>query len=158
MDITAAGECMAILSLAENLRDLRKRVGNAIVAFTKGGKPITTEKLKCAGAMTVMMKEALEPNILQTIEHTPCFVHGGSFANVAHGSSSVIADSIALKLADYVVTEGGFGADLGGEKFIDIKARKAQLKPDVVVINCSVRGIKCIVETTKLKVTICQPR
>ena len=142
VDITAAGECMAILSLAENLRDLRKRVGNAIVAFTKGGKPITTEKLKCAGAMTVMMKEALEPNILQTIEHTPCFVHGGSFANVAHGSSSVIADSIALKLADYVVTEGGFGADLGGEKFIDIKARKAQLKPDVVVINCSVRGIK----------------
>jgi len=142
VDITPAGECMAILSLAENLKDLRARLGRVVVGFNKDKNPVTAEGVKVAGAMTVLMKEALNPNLMQTTEHTPCFVHTGSFANVSHGSSSVIADKIALKLADYTVTESGFGADLGAEKFIDIKCRQSKLKPDVVVINCSVRALK----------------
>lgn len=142
IDITACGECMSILSLAENLKDLRTRLGRVVVGFTKNGTGVTAEQLKVAGAMTVLMKEALGPNLMQTIEHTPCFIHTGSFANVSHGSSSVIADKIALKLADYVVTESGFGVDLGAEKFINIKCRQSKLKPDVAVINCSVRALK----------------
>ena len=141
-DITPAGEVMAILSLSESLKDLRNRMGKIVVGFTKEGKPITAEELKVAGAMTVLLKNALNPNIMQTIEHTPCFVHTGSFANVSHGSSSVVADKLAMQLADYTVTESGFGVDLGAEKFIDIKCRQAKIHPDVVVINCSVRALK----------------
>jgi len=142
MDITAAGECMGILSLADSLRDLRKKLGSIVVGFTGNAKAVTAENLKIAGAMAVLMKEAFNPNILQTIEHTPCFMHTGSFANVSHGSSSVIADKLALKLSDYTVTESGFGADLGAEKFIDIKCRQSGLSPDAIVINCSVRALK----------------
>lgn len=142
MDITPAGECMAILSLSENLKDMRTRLGRIVVGYTPKGDPVTAEDLKVAGAMAAIMKDALNPNLLQTIEHTPCFVHSGAFANVSHGSSSVIADKLALKLADYAITESGFGADLGAEKFIDIKCRQAKLKPDVIVINCSVRALK----------------
>ncbi|MFH1846752.1 MAG: formate--tetrahydrofolate ligase [Candidatus Omnitrophota bacterium] len=142
MDITPAGECMAALSLADSLKDLRARLGQIVVGFTKTDKPVTAEQLKVAGAMAVLLKDALNPNLMQTIEHTPCFVHTGSFANVSHGSSSVIADKIALKLADYVVTESGFGADLGAEKFFDIKCRQSGIRPAAVVINCSVRALK----------------
>ncbi len=142
VDITPAGECMAILSLAESLKDLRARLGRIVVGFRKDGKPVTAEELKVAGAMAVLMKRALDPNLMQTNEHTPCFVHTGTFANVSHGSSSVIADKLAVKLADYTVTESGFGVDLGAEKFIDIKCRQSNLKPDVAVINCSVRALK----------------
>ena len=141
-DITPAGECMAILSLAESLKDLRARLGRVVVGFAKDGKPVTADDIKVAGAMTALMKDAFNPNLMQTIEHTPCFVHTGSFANVSHGSSSVIADKLALKLADFTVTESGFGADLGAEKFIDIKCRESKLKPDVVVVNCSIRALK----------------
>lgn len=142
VDITPAGECMAILSLAENLKDLRDRLGRIVVGFDKQGKPITADKLKVAGAMAALMKEALNPNLLQTIEGTPCFVHTGSFANVSHGSSSVIADKLAMGLSAYTVVESGFGVDLGGEKFIDIKCRQSKKSPDVAVINCSVRALK----------------
>ena len=141
-DITPAGECMAILSLAEDLKDLRTRIGKIVVGFDKKGKPITAEGLGVAGAMTAIMKNAFNPNLLQTSENTPCLVHTGCFANVSHGSSSVIADKIALKLADVVITEAGFGADLGAEKFFDIKCRQSGIKPDVAVINCSVRALK----------------
>lgn len=141
-DITPAGECMAILSLAKDLKDLRARLGKVVVGFTKSGKPVSAEDLKVAGAMAVIMKQALNPNLFQTIEHTPCFVHTGSFANVSHGSSSVIADKMAIKLADYTIAESGFGADLGGEKFIDIKSRQMGINPSVVVINCSIRALK----------------
>ena len=142
IDITQAGECMSILSLADSIKDLRTRLGRIVVGFTKDKKAVTAEDIKVAGAMAAIMKEAFDPNILQTIEHTPCFVHTGSFANVSHGSSSVIADKIAMKLADYTVTESGFGVDLGAEKFIDIKCRQSGLKPDVAVVNCSVRALK----------------
>ena len=141
-DITPAGECMAILSLAQNLKDLRARLGQIVVGYTKEGKPVTAEDIKAAGAMAVLLKEAFNPNLMQTIEHTPCFVHTGAFANVSHGSSSVIADKLALQLADYTVTESGFGVDLGAEKFIDIKCRQSKIKPDVAVINCSIRALK----------------
>ncbi len=142
MEITPATECMGILSLSRNLADLRARLGKLVAGFTSDGKPVTAENLKVAGAMTVIMKNALNPNLLQTTEHTPCFVHTGSFANLSHGSSSVMADRIAMRLADFTVTESGFGADLGAEKFIDIKCRQTDLRPDVVVINCSVRALK----------------
>ncbi|MFH1879137.1 MAG: formate--tetrahydrofolate ligase [Candidatus Omnitrophota bacterium] len=142
VDITPASECMGILSLSENLKDMRERLGRIVVGFNKDGKPVRAEELKAAGAMAVLMREALNPNLLQTMEHTPCFIHTGAFANVSHGSSSVIADKIALKLSEYTVTESGFGADLGAEKFIDIKCRNSGIAPDVVVINCSVRAIK----------------
>jgi formate--tetrahydrofolate ligase len=142
MDITAAGECMAVLSLAKSLKDLRKRLGSMIVGFDSNGKPVTAEDIKVAGSMAALMRDAFNPNFLQTIEHTPCFVHTGAFANVSHGSSSVIADKMAMKLADYTVTEAGFGADLGAEKFVNIKCRQAGYKPDVIVINCSIRALK----------------
>ncbi|MFH1837755.1 MAG: formate--tetrahydrofolate ligase [Candidatus Omnitrophota bacterium] len=142
VDITPASECMAILSLSDSLKDLRERLGRIVVGFNKSGKPITAEDLKVAGAMAVLLKKAFEPNLMQTSEHTPCFVHTGAFANVSHGSSSVIADKIALKLADFVITESGFGADLGAEKFIDIKCQQSKMKPDVAVINCSIRALK----------------
>lgn len=141
-DITPASECMSILSLAKNLKDLRTRLGKIVVGFTSKGKPVTADDLKAAGAMAALLTKAFEPNILQTIEHTPAFVHTGCFANVSHGSSSVIADKMALKLADYVITETGFGVDLGAEKFLDIKCRQAGMKPDVAIVNCSVRAFK----------------
>ena len=142
VDITAASECMAILSLSESLKDMRTRLGSIVIGYDEKGKPVTAEDIKIAGAMAALMKDAINPNIVQTIEHTPALVHAGPFANVSHGSSSVIADKIALKLADYVVTESGFGADLGAEKFIDIKCRESKLKPDVIVVNCSIRALK----------------
>ncbi|MGB3057977.1 MAG: formate--tetrahydrofolate ligase, partial [Candidatus Omnitrophota bacterium] len=142
VSITPAGECMSILSLAEDLKDLRSRLGKIVVGFSPKGEPITAEDLKAAGPMAVLLKNALEPNLVQTIEHTPCFIHTSAFANVSHGSSSVIADKMALGLADYVVTESGFGADLGAEKFFDIKCRQSGLRPNVAVINCSVRALK----------------
>jgi formate--tetrahydrofolate ligase len=142
IDITEAGECMSVLSLASSLKDLRKRLGNIIVGYDKDGKAILAEDLSASGAMAAILKKAFEPNLLQTIEHTPCFVHTGAFANVSHGSSSVISDLIAMKLSDYTVTESGFGADLGAEKFMDIKCRQTGYSPDVVVINCSVRAFK----------------
>jgi len=141
-DITPAGECMAVLSLAESLKDLRARLGKIVVGFNKEGKPVTAEDIKSAGAMAALLREAFNPNIMQTIEHTPCFVHTGAFANVSHGSSSVIADKLAMQLSDYTITESGFGVDLGAEKFIDIKCRQSKIKPDAAVINCSIRALK----------------
>jgi formate--tetrahydrofolate ligase len=142
-DITVASEVMAILALAEGLPDLRKRLGRMVVALTKDGMPVTAEDLKCAGAMTVLLKDALKPNLIQTTENTPCIIHAGPFANIAHGNNSVLADMIALRLADYVVTESGFGADCGMEKFLDIKCRCAGLKPpDGIVLVCSVKALK----------------
>ncbi|MFQ5952594.1 MAG: formate--tetrahydrofolate ligase, partial [Candidatus Omnitrophota bacterium] len=127
---------------ADDLKDLRARLGHIVVGFSTKGEPITAENLKVAGPMSVLLKDALEPNLVQTIEHTPCFVHTSTFANVSHGSSSVVADKMALKLAEYTVTESGFGADLGAEKFFDIKCRQSGIRPDVAVINCSVRALK----------------
>jgi formate--tetrahydrofolate ligase len=141
-DITVASEVMAILALTSGLRDLRKRLARMVVGSTYDGKPVTAEDLKCAGAMTVLLKDAIKPNLLQTIEHTPCFVHTGPFANIAHGNSSILADQIAIKLGDYVVTESGFGADCGAEKFMNIKCRYSGLKPDAVVIVATVRALK----------------
>jgi len=142
-DITVASEVMAILALAEGLTDLRQRLGRMVVASTKDGKPVTAEDLKCAGAMTVLLKDALKPNLIQTTENTPCIMHAGPFANIAHGNNSVLADMIALRLADYVVTESGFGADCGAEKFMDIKCRSKGLKPpDGVVLVCTVKALK----------------
>jgi formate--tetrahydrofolate ligase len=141
-DITVASEVMAILALATDLFDLRKRLGRIVIGLSKEGKPITAEDLKCAGAMAVLLKDAIKPTLMQTLEHTPCLVHAGPFANIAHGNSSVIADQLGIHLAEYVVTESGFGADCGAEKFFDIKCRVSGLKPDAVVIVCSVRALK----------------
>ncbi|MDP2911750.1 MAG: formate--tetrahydrofolate ligase [Candidatus Omnitrophota bacterium] len=142
-DITVASEVMAILALSNSLLDLRQRIGKIIAAFTYDGKPVTAQDLKCAGAMTVLLKDAIKPNLVQTTENTPCIMHAGPFANIAHGNNSILADMIALRLADYVVTESGFGADCGAEKFMDIKCRVPGLKPpDSVVIVCSVRALK----------------
>lgn len=141
-DITVASEVMAILALTTGLKDLRERLSRMVVGSTRSGKPVTAEELKCAGSMTVLLKDAIKPNLLQTIEHTPCFVHTGPFANIAHGNSSVLADQIAIKLGDYVVTESGFGADCGAEKFMDIKCRYSGLKPDAAVIVATVRALK----------------
>lgn len=142
-DITVASEVMAILALSKDLFDLRCRIGKIIAAFTYDDRPVTAEDLKCAGAMTVLLKDAIKPNLVQTLEHTACIMHAGPFANIAHGNNSILADMIALKLADYVVTESGFGADCGAEKFMDIKCRVAGLKPpDGVVIVTSVRALK----------------
>jgi formate--tetrahydrofolate ligase len=141
-DITVASEVMAIFCLAKNLDDLKERLGNIIVAYTRDRKPVRARDLKGHGAMTVLLKEALSPNLVQTLEGTPAFIHGGPFANIAHGCNSVLATTTALKLADYVVTEAGFGADLGGEKFIDIKCRKAGLTPDCVVLVATIRALK----------------
>jgi formate--tetrahydrofolate ligase len=141
-DITVASEVMAILAFASDLKDLRQRLGRIVVAFTHEGKPVTTEDLKVAGAMTVLLKDAIKPTLMQTTEHTPCFVHAGPFANIAHGNNSIIADRIALKLSEYVVTESGFGVDCGAEKFFDIKCRIGKLVPSAAVIVCSVRALK----------------
>ena len=141
-DITVASEVMAIFCLAKDLDDLKDRLGNIIVAYTRDRKPVRAKDLKAHGAMTALLKEAIAPNLVQTLEGTPAFIHGGPFANIAHGCNSVVATTTALKLADYVVTEAGFGADLGAEKFIDIKCRKAGLKPDCVVIVATIRALK----------------
>ena len=141
-DITVASEIMAILALATSLPDMRARFGRMVVALNKAGKPVTAEDLGVAGAVTVLMKDALMPNLMQTLEGQPAFVHAGPFANIAHGNSSIIADKIALKLADYVVTESGFGADIGMEKFFNIKCRYSGLIPNAVVIVATVRALK----------------
>jgi formate--tetrahydrofolate ligase len=141
-DITVASEVMAIFCLAKDLDDLKERLGNVIVAYTRDRKPVRARDIKAHGAMTVLLKEALAPNLVQTLEGTPAFIHGGPFANIAHGCNSVLATTTALKLADYVVTEAGFGADLGGEKFIDIKCRKTGLQPDCAVVVATIRALK----------------
>ena len=141
-DITVASEVMAILCLAKDLADLERRLGDIVVAYTRERKPIYARDIKADGAMTVLLKDAMQPNLVQTLENNPAFVHGGPFANIAHGCNSVIATTTALKLADYVVTEAGFGADLGAEKFMNIKCRKAGLAPDAVVIVATVRAMK----------------
>ena len=141
-DITVASEVMAIFCLAKNLDDLKERLGNIIVAYTRDRKPVRARDLKAHGAMTVLLKEALAPNLVQTLEGTPAFIHGGPFANIAHGCNSVLATTTALKLADYVVTEAGFGADLGGEKFLDIKCRKTGLEPACAVLVATIRALK----------------
>jgi formate--tetrahydrofolate ligase len=141
-DITVASEVMAILALTTNLQDLRQRLGKIVFGSTHDGKPVTAEDIKCAGAMTVLMKDALKPNLLQTLEHGACFVHAGPFANIAHGNSSIVADQIAVKLGEYVVTESGFGADMGAEKFMNIKCRYSGITPDAVVVVCTVRALK----------------
>ena len=141
-DITVASEVMAIFCLAKNLDDLKERLGNIIVAYTRDRKPVRARDLKAHGAMAALLKEAIAPNLVQTLEGTPAFIHGGPFANIAHGCNSVTATATALKLTDYVVTEAGFGADLGGEKFIDIKCRKAGLTPDCVVLVATIRALK----------------
>ncbi len=141
-DITVASEVMAIFCLAKNLDDLRERLGNIIVAYTRDRKPVRARELKAHGPMTALLKDALSPNLVQTLEGTPAFIHGGPFANIAHGCNSVLATTAALKLADYVVTEAGFGADLGGEKFLDIKCRKTGLAPDCAVIVATIRALK----------------
>ena len=140
--ITVASEIMAILCLADDMNDLKKRLGKIIVAYTFDGKPVTADDIQATGAMAALLKDALKPNLIQTLEHTPAIVHGGPFANIAHGCNSVRATKTALKLADYVITEAGFGADLGAEKFFDIKCRMADLKPDAVVLVATVRALK----------------
>ncbi|MDP4110457.1 MAG: formate--tetrahydrofolate ligase, partial [Bacillota bacterium] len=141
-DITVASEVMAILCLSRNIDDLKDRLGKIIIGYTRDNKPVTAAQLKAQGAMAALLKDALKPNLVQTLEHTPAFVHGGPFANIAHGCNSIMATSLALKLADYVVTEAGFGADLGAEKFIDIKCRMAGFMPSAVVIVATVRALK----------------
>lgn len=141
-DITVASEIMAILCLAENLKDLKHKLGNIIVGYNSQKQPVYAKDLKAEGAMTVLLKDAIKPNLVQTLEHTPAIIHGGPFANIAHGCNSVIATKMAIKLADYTITEAGFGADLGAEKFLDIKCRKAQIKPDAVVIVATIKALK----------------
>lgn len=141
-DITVASEVMAVLCLARDIKDLKERLARIIVAYTSDDKPVTAGDLKAQGAMAALLKDALKPNLVQTLEHTPAFIHGGPFANIAHGCNSIMATRMALKLGDYVVTEAGFGADLGAEKFLDIKCRMAGLKPSAVVIVASARALK----------------
>lgn len=141
-DITVASEIMAIVCLASDLNDLKERLGNILIGYNKKGEPIYAKQLKAQGAMTVLLKDALKPNLVQTLEHTPAIIHGGPFANIAHGCNSITATKLALKLGDYVITEAGFGADLGAEKFIDIKCRKAGIKPDAVVLVATIKAIK----------------
>lgn len=152
-DISVASECMAVLALARDLKDMRERLGNMVVATSKSGQPITADDIGCGGALTVLMKDAIKPNLMQTLEGTPVFVHAGPFANIAHGNSSILADAIALKLAGleegdtsdqvgYVVTEAGFGADIGMEKFCNIKCRESGLQPDAAVLVATVRALK----------------
>ncbi|CDX00592.1 Formate--tetrahydrofolate ligase 2 [Desulfitobacterium hafniense] len=141
-DITVASEIMAILCLSSDLDDLKKRVERIIVGYSRSGEPVTAGQLKAQGAVAALLKDALKPNLVQTLEHTPSFIHGGPFANIAHGCNSVMATKMALKLGDYVVTEAGFGADLGAEKFLDIKCRLSGLEPDAVVIVATVRALK----------------
>ena len=141
-DITVASEVMAVLCLATSISDLKERLGRMVVAYTYDDKPVTAGDLKAAGAMTALLKDALKPNLVQTLEGTPAFIHGGPFANIAHGCNSIMATKAALKLGDYAVTEAGFGADLGAEKFLDIKCRMAGLHPDAVVVVATVRALK----------------
>ena len=141
-EITVASEIMAVLCLSTSITDLKEKLGRMIVAYTYDGKPVTAQDLKAEGAMAALLKDALKPNLVQTLEGTPAFIHGGPFANIAHGCNSIIATRMALKLGDYAVTEAGFAADLGAEKFIDIKCRKAGLKPSAVVIVATVRALK----------------
>ena len=144
-DITVASEVMAIFALADDMDDLRARLGRIVIGYNYAGKPVTAEDLKCAGAMTVLLKDALQPNLIQTLEGNPCFMHAGPFANIAHGNNSVVEDAMAVKLADYVVTESGFGADCGAEKMMHIKVRAMEpyaIRPDCVVITCTVRALK----------------
>ena len=141
-DITVASEIMAIVCLSKDLKDLKEKLGNIILGYNAENKPIFARDLKANGAMAVLLKDAIKPNLVQTLEHTPAIVHGGPFANIAHGCNSVIATKMAMKLSDYVITEAGFGADLGAEKFLDIKCRKARLKPDVVVLVATIKAIK----------------
>ena len=141
-DITVASEIMAIVCLASDLNDLKERLGNILIGYNQKGEPIYAKQLKAQGAMTVLLKDALKPNLVQTLEHTPAIIHGGPFANIAHGCNSITATKLALKLGDYVITEAGFGADLGAEKFIDIKCRKAGIKPDAVVLVATIKAIK----------------
>ncbi|MDD5136992.1 MAG: formate--tetrahydrofolate ligase [Candidatus Omnitrophica bacterium] len=154
-DITAASELMAILALSESFSDLRRRISKIIVALTKDGKPVTCEDLKVAGSMALLLRDAIKPNLVQTSEGTPCIIHTGPFANITHGNSSIIADRVGLKLADFVVTESGFGADCGLEKFVDIKCRQSALKPDVVVLVASIRALK--IHSGIFKMTVGRP-
>lgn len=140
--ITVASEIMAVLCLAEDMQDLKKRLAQIVVAYDYSGKPVTAGQLEAVGAMAALLKDAMKPNLIQTLEHTPAIVHGGPFANIAHGCNSVRATKAALKMADYVITEAGFGADLGAEKFLDIKCRKAGLKPDAIVLVATIRALK----------------
>ena len=141
-DITVASEIMAILCLATDIEDLKRRIGNITVGYNKKEKPITVRDLHAEGALTVLLKDAIKPNLVQTLEHTPAIIHGGPFANIAHGCNSIIATKTAMKLADYTITEAGFGSDLGAEKFIDIKCRNAGIKPDAVVCVATIRALK----------------
>ena len=154
-DITAASELMAILALSESIPELRRRISNIIVALTKDSKPVTCEDLKVAGSMALLLRDAIKPNLVQTSEGTPCIIHTGPFANITHGNSSVIADRVGLKLTDFVVTESGFGADCGLEKFVDIKCRQSGLKPDAVVLVASIRALK--VHSGIFKMTVGRP-
>ena len=141
-NITVASEIMAILCLASDINDLKRRLGNIIIGYNEENKPVTVRDLKAEGSLTVLLKDAINPNLVQTLEHTPALIHGGPFANIAHGCNSVIATKLALKLADYTVTESGFGADLGAEKFLDIKCKTANIKPDVVVCIATLKALK----------------
>ena len=141
-DITVASEVMAILCLAVDIDDLKAKLGNIVIGYNKQGKPVYAKDLKAEGSMAVLLKDAIKPNLVQTLEHTPAIIHGGPFANIAHGCNSVIATKMALKLADYCITEAGFGADLGAEKFLDIKCRKANIKPDAVVCVATIKALK----------------
>jgi formate--tetrahydrofolate ligase len=141
-DIAVASELMAILGLADGIQDMRARIGRVVLGFRPDGTPVTAEQAKCAGAATVIMRESIKPTLMQTMEGTPTFVHAGPFANIAHGNSSIVADRIAIRLADYVVTEAGFGADIGCEKFFNIKCRASGLTPDAAVLVCTVRALK----------------
>lgn len=141
-DISVASEIMAIVCLSENIEELKQRLGNIIIGYNKKEEPIFSRDLKAEGAMAVLLKDAIKPNLVQTLEHTPAIIHGGPFANIAHGCSSVIATKLGMELAEYTVTEAGFGADLGAEKFIDIKCRKAQIKPDVVICVATIKALK----------------
>ncbi len=141
-DITAASEVMAVLALSTSLKDLRERLGRIVIGYTRSGEPVTAEQLKAAGAMAVIMREALKPNLLQTLENTPVFVHAGPFGNIAHGNSSVVADLIGIHTGDFLVTEAGFGADMGAERFFNIKCRVSGLKPDAAVVVATVRALK----------------
>lgn len=141
-DITVASEIMSILCLAENMTDLKSKLGRIIVAYNNSGEPVTVEDLQITGALAILMKDAINPNLVQTLEGTPAFIHGGPFANIAHGCNSIIATKTAMKLADYTVTEAGFGADLGAEKFMDIKCRLGEIEPDAVVVVATIRALK----------------
>ena len=141
-DITVASEIMAVFCLASDIYDLQKRIGNIVIGYTRSNEPVRAKQLNADGAITVLLKDAFQPNLVQTLEHNPAFIHGGPFANIAHGCNSVVSTKTALKLADYVVTEAGFGADLGAEKFFDIKCRKSGLKPDAVVLVATTKALK----------------